>query len=287
MAAAAAFAIWGLMPLYWKLLGNVPALEIICHRGLWSFIFLLPFVFLTGRMTEVRAALNPRVLMLLTCSTAALAVNWFVFIWAVNAGQVLETSLGNFINPLCNMVFGALFFRDRLRPVQMLAVALAVIGVSVRVFSLGYVPWVALGLAGSFSIYGVLRKIVTVEAVPGLFVETALFLPVATGLMAWFAGQGELVFTSAGTGTMLLLIGAGVGTSVPMALFAYGARHITMTTLGLLHYVVPTCSFLLGIFVFRESFTLSHLLTFACIWAALAVYTVDGLWALRKAHKRK
>ena len=284
-AAAAAFGIWGLMPLYWRLLGDVPPLEVICHRGLWSFVCLLPFVLLTGRLPEVRAAFAPRSLLLLVCTTALLSVNWLIFVWAVNAGQVLETSLGNFINPLCNMLCGAVFFRDRLRPLQGVAVALAVIGVGIRVLSLGYVPWVALSLAGTFSLYGMLRKIVTVESVPGMFIENAIFLPFSLSLIAWFSSRGELVFGSGNSSATLLLLGAGIATSVPMGLFAYGARHLTLTTLGLLHYVVPTFSFILGIFVFNEEFTMSYFVTFVFIWAALAVYTVDGLKAYRRISK--
>lgn len=286
-AAAGAFGLWGLMPLYWRLLADVPSLEIICHRGLWSFVCMLPFVLITGRFAEVRAACTPRALSLLFCTTALLTLNWYIFIWAVNAGQVLETSLGNFINPLCNMLCGAVFFRDRLRPLQGLAVALAFIGVSIRVLSLGYVPWVALGLAGTFSLYGMLRKIVTVESVPGLLIENAIFLPVATSLILWLSSEGGLVFGSGNTTATLLLLGAGIVTSVPMGLFAYGARHLTLTTLGLLHYLVPTSSFLLGIFVFHEKLTVSHFVTFAFIWVALSVYTVDSLREYRRLCKRK
>ncbi len=280
-AATAAFSIWGILPLYWKQLAAVLPLEVICHRGVWSFLMVLPFAVLTGRMTETRGALQPRSLGLLFCSSSVLAANWLIFIWAVNNGQILETSLGNYINPLFNMLCGMLFFRDRPSRLQWCAILLAVFGVSVRIVSLGHLPWVALGLPCTFCVYGVLRKIVKVEAVPGMLVETGLFAPFALGGIAYFAAAGHSAFGPANSFESALLVGGGLVTSIPMSFFAYGARHLKLTTLGVLHYIVPSASFLIGVFIYDEPFTRGHALTFGCIWLALCLYTVD-IW--RKFH---
>ncbi len=283
-AAVAAFGLWGIMPLYWKQLGAVAPLEIIFHRGVWSFVFVVPFAILTGRMGEVRRALSRQSVGLLFCSGSVLAANWLIFIWAINNGLILETSLGNYINPLFNMLCGVLLFRDRPSRLQWCAITLAAVGVGIRVISLGSLPWVALSLPLTFSMYGLLRKIIKVEAVPGMLVETGLLLPFTLGGMIFYMSAGLSSFSFTYPVEMALLMGAGVATSIPMSLFAYGARHLQLTTLGVLHYIVPSSSFLIGVFIYDEPLTKAYAMTFGCIWLALCMYTVD-IW--RKFHAVK
>lgn len=278
LAALGAFALWGLLPLYWKLLAAVPSLEILAHRIVWSFLFLLPLVFFTGRWREVRVAVSDRTTLLRVMGSSLLiGGNWFLYIWAVNDGRVLETSLGYYINPLMNVLFGYLFFRERPTRVQWMAIGLAAAGVLWMLASYGQLPWVSLTLAISFSCYGYMRKTVRVESVPGLFMETALLVPF---VLAWLVhlhmnGGGSLGAQSRTVD--LLLAGAGIATSVPLVWFAYAARHLRLTTLGLLQYLAPSIAFALGVFVFHEPVTPSHLVTFGCIWVALGLYTAEGI----------
>ncbi len=282
VAAALCFVWWGIVPLYWYALRQAPLAEVIAHRCVWSFVLVLPVLWLSGRMEEVRAAMSGRSLALLCCSAGILTVNWGIFVGGVAAGHALEISLGNFILPLFNVLLGVMVFRDKPRPLQWLAVAIAGVGVAVQVLSLGKFPWLAVGLAATFSCYGCLRKLVRVEALPGLLVENiVLFLP-ALAVAGWFLHTGQSILRGDETLYYLpLLMGAGALTSGPFALYAYGVRHISLITLGLLSYLVPTGNFILAIFVFNEPFTRGHGVTFALIWAAIAVYTADSLRALK------
>jgi len=275
LAAATTFLIWGFLPLYWKLLVSVSPFEVVCHRGIWCFAIILPVTIWAGRMPEVRAGLRGNGLLLLL-SAFFLAMNWLVFTWAVANDRVLETSLGNFINPLLNMLCGILFFRDRLRPMQWIALLLAFAGVSFLVIMQGSIPWVALGLSGAFAAYAMLRKIINLGVLPGLFVENGIFSVFALLSLVWLSFTGATTAHFSDTRILLLLIGGGFVTAIPMGLYAYGTRRIKMTTLGLLHYLLPTATFFLSVFVFREPFTLTHFITFLCIWAALALYTFDA-----------
>ena len=282
LAAAVTFLIWGFLPLYWKLLVGVSPFEVVCHRGFWCFVIVLPLIIWGGRMPEVRAGLRGNGVLLLL-STFFLSVNWLVFTWAITHDRVLETSLGNFINPLLNMLCGVLFFRDRPRPMQWFALFLAFVGVSVLVMMQGSFPWVALGLSGSFAMYAVLRKVVNIGALPGLLVENGIFSLFALLSTAWLLGTGATTVDFSDTRMVLLLMGGGVVTAIPMGLYAYGARRIRLTTLGLLHYLLPTATFFLSVFIFHEPFTVTHFITFLCIWAALILYTLD-IW--RAYHPR-
>lgn len=189
---------------------------------------------------------------------------------------MLESSLGNFINPLFNMLCGVIFFRDRVSRLQWAAVVLVAIAIAIRVVSLGYFPWVALSLCTTFSVYGMIRKIVPVESIPGLVVENMLFTPFAIAILFWLSGTAPLAFGT-NIGTTALLLGAGLVTTLPMFLFAYAARHLNLTTLGIFHYIVPTLQFMLGVFVFREPFSTMNFASFAIIWAALVVYSYEKL----------
>ena len=280
-AALTAFLIWGFLPIYWKLLESVNPFEVVSHRGIWSLASIIPLVLLTRRMPEVRAALRGKSLLLLCLSTALLAANWLIFIWAVGNGRILETSIGNFLNPLFNMMCGVVFFRDRITRLQWFSVLLVTIAIGLRIVTLGYFPWVALSLCCTFSFYGMIRKIVSVESIPGLMVENTLFAPFALGTLLWLGSQGTLSFGSDATTTAMLL-GAGAFTSIPIALFAYAARHLHLTTLGIFHYIVPSCSFLIGVFMYHEPLSAMSLATFALIWLALIVYTIEKLRIRRR-----
>ena len=277
---------WGLLPLYWKALLAVPALEVLCHRAAWSFVFLLPVALFAGRAGELlRACASLRVLVWLCASAAMLSVNWLIFIWAVLHDRVLETSLGYYINPLLNMCAGVILFREQPSRAQWIAIALAVCGVAGQILLLGTVPWVALSLGGTFCIYGLLRKAAPVASLPGLCIETALMLPFALGFILHTLHGGASSFslaTGMATQTMLLA-GSGLVTSIPLLLFAHGVRNISLITLGIMQYVSPSISFLLGVFWFHETFTTAHALSFSCIWLALALYSIDGM----RAHGRR
>lgn len=288
-AALTAFCIWGLAPLYFRAIGTVPPFEIVAHRVLWSAILLaglialLPF---TGGFARVRSVLvQPRLLGLLAFTALLTGSNWLVFIWAIDAGRLLEASLGYFINPLVSVALGALFLRERLRPLQAAAVAIACAGVGWRVWQLDSLPWIALFLAGTFGLYGLLRKRAPVEAASGLFIETLLVAPLALAWLAWVGQQGGLSFGS-GARTDWLLPLTGVITAVPLMLFAVGARRLPLATVGFLQYLAPSLNFLVAVLVFREPLDATQLVGFALIWCALAVYSFDLLRAARRPAPR-
>lgn len=287
--AGAAFLFWGLSPIYWKALGAVPAGEVLAHRIVWSSVLLAAMLIARRRGRELAAAVRrPRTLATLVVTTALIAVNWYVYIWAMAAERVLEASLGYFVNPLVNVLLGVVFLRERLSRPQAAAVGLAAVGVAVLTVEVGRVPWVALLLAGSFGVYGLLRK--TVDAGPqvGLAVETALLTPLA---LLWLArlhagGGGAFgggAFGGGGLATDLLLVGAGAVTVVPLVWFTQGARLLPLSALGLIQYLAPTIQFLLAVLVYREPFGATHLVAFAVIWAGLAVFT----WDLRRRLRRE
>ena len=281
-AAIGAFTLWGILPLYWKLLEPFPAFEILCQRVAWSFVFMVPLTLCTGRMGEVLRALGCwRTLRVFILSSLILASNWFIFIWAVNHGRVLETSLGYYITPLLSVCLGVVFFNDRPRPVQWLAIALALCGVAAQVALLGKVPLTALGLGVTFAAYGALRKTAPMESLPGLALETIVLFPLALGFLIRGELAGAAVFFRSPPDLQISRALSGVITTVPLVWFAYGARRLTLVTLGLLQYIGPSLSFLLGVFVFHERFTAAHALSFGCIWLALALYTADSAWAHR------
>ena len=283
LASAAAFLIWGLSPVYWKCLTGVPATEIILHRILWSFLLMLPLLALQRRWEEfTRALTNPATLAMLVVSALLVGANWFIYIWAVNNEHILQASLGYYINPLVNVLLGMLFLKERLRRAQVLALGLAAAGVLYLTLSHGVFPWVALSLALSFGVYGLIRKVAPVAALPGLAVET-LVLSAPAGLMLLHlhrSGQGA--FMHVGLGTDLLLAGTAPLTAVPLLLFTLGARKITLTTLGFIQYLGPTGMFLLGILAYGEPFSHVQAITFTLIWTALGIFTADMVAQHRK-----
>ena len=272
----AAYVWWGLVPIYFKAVTDVPALEVLAHRILWSVLLLAVWLRLRGRWSAAIAALvNPRAIVTLLVTTVLIAGNWYVFIWAVDHNEVLQSSLGYFINPLVNVLLGLVFLRERLRRWQAIAVVLAAAGVLHLTIAYGRFPWIALYLATSFGFYGLLRKTAPVDAPVGLTVETALLLPFALAYMAHAKVTGNLAFGASTRGMDLLLVLAGVVTALPLLWFTNAARRLRLVTLGFLQYLAPTGHFLLAVCLYREPFTAAHGVAFACIWAALAIYSID------------
>ncbi len=283
-----AFLIWGLSPIYWKTLDGVDAFEIILHRVLWSFVFLMPLVLIGRLWTEFKTTIkSPKLLSILLITSVLVGANWLIYIWAVNNGRVLQASLGYYINPLVNIVLGMVFLRERLRRAQSVAVLLATLGVLNLAFRYGVFPWVSLALAFSFGIYGLVRKVAAVGALVGLTVET-LLLTVPSGIWVFYLHQTQSgAFLRAGTQTDLLLLGTGILTATPLLLFNLGARRITLATLGFIQYTAPTGMLLLGITMFDEPFTKVQGATFGLIWMALAIYSWDSVRVHREREAKR
>ncbi|MFL6618023.1 MAG: EamA family transporter RarD [Povalibacter sp.] len=282
-AAATAFFIWGVLPIYLKWLQAVPVLQVTAHRLSWGCVVAIAWLGFRGELGHVRAALaDPRVRVRLFLSAALISANWIVYVWGVANNRVVETSLGYFINPLFNVTLGVLVLSERLNRAQWTAVALAALGVAYLTWSAGHPPWISLSLAFTFGTYGFVRKIIRVDALAGFGAETLLLLPFGIGYLVWceMSGTGAMGHTSAWI-TALLVLGGPV-TAIPLVLFAYGARRIPYSTVGLLQYIGPTLQLLLGVFAFHEPFGGPRVIGFSCIWAGLAIYAFDGVWRSRK-----
>lgn len=280
LSAALAFLCWGLFPLYFHALNEVPPSQILVHRVLWSLLFLMIVLTVRRQWGWVRPLLGqPRVIGSFAISSLLLSGNWLLYIWAVNNGHVIESSLGYFINPLVNVMLGYLVLKERLRRGQWAAIALAAAGVTWLAWDAGRMPWIALVLAASFGLYGLMRKTAKLGALEGLSFETMLLFPFALGYVVWLTMNGENTFiNTAYDTTRWLLVAAGPITAIPLLLFAAGARKIPLSVLGLLQYIGPTIQFALGIFLFHEAFTSGKLVGFLMIWSALALYAAEGLW---------
>ncbi len=270
-----AYVLWGLMPLYLRLLQGVPATQLLAHRILWSALLLLVVAGALGRLRTVAAAATGKTLLLLTASAALIAVNWLVYIWAVQSDRVLDASLGYFINPLINVALGMAVLGERIRPVQAGAVGLAAAGVAVMALGGGGALWISLTLALSFGVYGLIRKTVAIDALGGLLVETLVLAPVAAIVLLRATAAGEAAF-GGDARTDWLLVLAGAITAAPLLLFAAAARKLRYATLGLLQYIGPTIQFGLAVLVFGEELRFAHLVTFGLIWAGCALYGWDS-----------
>jgi len=272
----AAYASWGIFPLYFKTVAAVPSVEVLAHRALWSFVMLAVLVALLGRWPDTWLALRSRkLLLMLAISTLFIAANWLTFIYAVTSGHVLQASLGYFINPLVNVLLGVLFLRERLRPRQMLSIGLAVIGVLVLTALAGEVPWIALALALTFSLYALMRKLMPVNGLVSLTVETLFMAPIGLAYLGYLAAAAYS--KPPGLETFGLLILSGPITTVPLLFFGAAARRLRLSTMGFLQYISPTLQFLLAVLAFGEPFTSAQLFSFACIWVAILIYAVDSL----------
>ncbi|MFQ3248405.1 EamA family transporter RarD [Glaciecola sp.] len=285
--ALCAYTMWGVAPLYFKALAHVPPIEILVHRVVWSVVLLSFLIVGLRHISKVKAAItNKRVMFTLMAASALLACNWFLYIWAVNNDYILEASLGYYINPLINVFLGRLFLGETLRMPQKIAVGIAVTGVLIMIFNFGYLPWIALTLAVSFSIYGLLRKQVSVDSLPGLFVETLFLLPAAVIYWVFFASEvGDLTTNSSSLNILLLL--AGVVTTAPLLCFTAAARRIRYSTLGFFQYIGPSLMFILAVTLYDEPLSTGRLVTFGFVWAALALFTYDSFKHYRKEKKEK
>ena len=284
--AIIAYLIWGLSPIYWKSLAAVPAFEILMHRMIWSFVFLFPLIFVTGRRADLKAAVkSPKVMLILLSTTLLVGFNWFLFIWAINSNHILQTSLGYYITPLVSVLLGMVFLKERLRRIQIAALILAAFAVGMMTIRYGQFPWVSLSLAFSFGFYGLIRKIAPVGALVGLTVETMVLSIPAVGYLGYINMLGEGSFMRVGTGTDLLLVGAALVTALPLLLFTVGARLLHLSTIGFLQYLAPSCTFLLAILVYNEPLTRPQLVAFILIWTALILYSVDSFIHYRKSRR--
>ncbi|GAB3545427.1 EamA family transporter RarD [Noviherbaspirillum agri] len=284
--AATAYAIWGVFPLYFKALQEIAPIKILMHRVVWSLAFIVVVLAWRRQWAWLRdVARKPKVLAGFAVSAVLLSSNWFIYIWAVNNGRVVDASLGYFINPLFNVLLGSLLLRERLRPVQWGAVALAACGVAWLTWQGGELPWIALLLAATFGLYGLLRKTASLGALEGLSLETLLLFPLAAGYLFLLARSGHNGFLSASTGTQWLLAASGPITAIPLLLFASGARRIPLSLLGLLQYIGPTLQLLLGVWLYHEPFAGARVAGFALIWGALAVYSLESVWQTWRARQ--
>jgi chloramphenicol-sensitive protein RarD len=280
---AAAYLMWGFFPIYFKALQMVPSLQIMMHRVLWSFMFVMLLILLRKEWPRFKESLSKsRILLTYTLTAVLLAANWLIYIYGVNSGQVVETSLGYFINPLLSVALGVIILRERLRPLQWIPIGLASSGVIYLTLQYGSPPWIALALAFSFGMYGLIKKIAPLGSLHGLSLETGiLFLPAVLYLL--FAdSQGYGAFGHLGWNVTILLALVGVITALPLLLFGMAARSIPLSLLGILQYIAPTVQFLLGIFLFQEPFSITLLIGYAIIWLALIIFTIEGALERRK-----
>ena len=281
-----AYALWGFFPIYWKWLHDVPALQVIGHRIGWSFVLLMLYIIVRGRWQEFRsAAMNWRTIGIYSIAAVLLSFNWLIYVWGVNAGYIVETSLGYFINPLLSVLLGVIFLRERLRPMQWIPVGLATVGVGYLTFAYGRLPWIALSLAFTFGFYGFVKKLSPLGPLMGLTLETGIVFPVSVIFLTFVGFNGSGAFLQSGALIDILLIGAGLVTTIPLLMFASAAKQIPLTIVGLLQYIAPTIQFLIGVFIYKETFDFSRFIGFGIVWIALIIFAVENYLANRAAMK--
>ena len=279
----AAYCIWGVAPIYFKLVGHVQPLEIIAHRVTWSAILLMAVLALSGKLGELRLPLKSLGWLLL--SAMLLACNWLIFVFAVLNDQIIDTSLGYFINPLVSVFLGIFFLGERLRPLQWLALSIAFLGVMIQLVVLGHLPLISLALAFSFGFYGLIRKNLNLPAVSGLALETLIILPFALGYLVWQQAQGALAFSNLSLETDLLLVLGGVVTSLPLLFFAGAVTRLSLTTVGIFQYLAPSLTLLLAVLYFEEPFNRVQFATFFCVWVSIVIFTTESLGYHRKHYR--
>lgn len=291
LSGAGAYFLWGVLPLYWKLIEGVPSEEVLAHRIIWSFAFMMIILAVMRKMTSFKGELSavvrqPKKLAAIAFASLFISINWYAFIWAVNHDHVIQTSLGYYINPLISVLLGILFLKERLSFWQLISFALAAIGVLNLVFRFGEIPWVSLILAMSFGLYGLLKKKARLGALTGLTIETLLITPFALiYLLTVRSSVGDALYLQ-DTFAFSLLLGAGIVTAVPLLLFASGANRISLSMIGFLQYIAPTLMLLQGVFLYGESFTSVHLVSFTLIWAALILFTFSRTKLFRRIEPR-
>ncbi|WP_416151209.1 EamA family transporter RarD [Salipaludibacillus sp. HK11] len=277
-AGSGAYLLWGVLPIYWKLVDSVPAMEVLAHRIVWSLLFMIIMFIAMRRVNQltydIRYLLtHPKIIGGITLSAFFISINWVLFIWAVANERIVEVSLGYYINPLFNVLLGVLFFKEKLIFWQKVSVFLALIGVSILTFSFGQVPYIALVLALSFGMYGLVKKQTKIGAMTGLTIETLLLMPIALGFLIWVHDDLSAVFYVKDPGTAYLLIGSGIITAIPLLLFGIGAKRIPFSFIGFLQYIAPTIMLMLGVLLYDEAFTSAHAISFSCIWGGLIIYS--------------
>ena len=276
-----AYAIWGFFPIYWKFLHHIPATQLIGHRIIWSCLLLIVFIGLNGYWNEFRKTINLRVIIIYAIAATLIAVNWLVYVWAVNSSFIIETSLGYFINPLISMLLGIIFLKERLRIIQWFPVILAAIGVGYLTYAYGRLPYIALTLAFSFGLYALVKKISPLGSLYGLTIETAILLIPALGYLIFAEISSTAGFLHTGIISDLLMIGAGLITIIPLLMFASAAHSIPLWVIGLLQYIAPTIQFIIGIFIYKEPFSNDQLIGFGIVWIALAIFLIENYLANR------
>ena len=276
-----AYALWGFFPIYWKLLHHVPALELLGHRIVWSFLLLMGVIFATRQGGAFRKLLNAHTFGIYLIAALLIGGNWWTYVWAVNAGHIVETSLGYFINPLVSVLLGLLILREKLRPAQWLPILLALIGVVYLTVTFGRLPWIALTLAFTFGFYGLAKKLAPLSSLHGLTLETGLLFVPALVVLGFAQVNGTGAFLHTGAASDFLLVGAGVVTTIPLLMFASAAKRIPLTMIGVLQYLAPTIQFLIGVFVYQEPFDHTRLIGFSLVWLALILFWGESYLANR------
>lgn len=275
----AAFGLWGTFPLYWKAVNNITAFEILAHRIFWSCLFMIALLIVLGKAkTSLQEVITlfkkPKNVILVSLASIFISINWCTYIWAVNDGRIIETSLGYYINPLVNVLLGCFVLKETLSGVQKFAVGLASLGVIIMIWQAGVFPWVSLALAFSFGIYGLIKKLVKVEPLTSITIETLLVTPLAMYYLYYLTTIEQAGWMNMDSTTTILILCSGMITAIPLILFSAGAKYLPLNVIGFLQYLSPTIALLLGIFVFGEIFTVNHLWSFGCIWAALGIFSI-------------
>jgi chloramphenicol-sensitive protein RarD len=279
-----AYLLWGLLPLYLKLVAHIPAMEVVAHRIVWSVPIAGVVLLLLGRTADVKAALrSPKTLLMAALTASLITLNWGTYVWAIAAGRAVETSLGYYINPLMSVVMGAIFLGERFTRAQMAAVALAALAVLLLTVEGGGLPWVSLVLALSFALYGFFRKTLPIGPSQGFFLEVLILCIPALLYLVWLQLAGEAHFSPTEPGNIALLLGCGPAPAIPLLLYGVGAKLLKLSTIGLMQYIAPTMVFLIAVFAFGEPFDAIHALAFALIWVALAIYSWSMFWPLKRA----
>ncbi|MFO8191603.1 MAG: EamA family transporter RarD [Bacillota bacterium] len=278
----AAYSLWGILPLYWKLMESVPALEILAHRICWSFIFMLLVVYFYRKRSALSAIIaNRKKLFLIFLCGFIVSANWFTYIYAVNSGHVIESSMGYFINPLVVVLLGVTVLHEHLGRWQLVAIILAFVGVLIITIQYGRIPWIALILAGTFALYGLIKKIIHVDSLAGLVLETLIVMPIALTYIVFLEKGGQGSLGSSAPAVFLTLAGTGVITAIPLIFYARGIERTTFSMMGFLQYIAPTLQLFLGIFIFKEYFSFSHFISFCFIWVALVIFTLASANVLK------
>lgn len=282
----AAYILWGLFPIYWKALQNIPADQILAHRIIWACVFVCLLLVFKRRIGDIRIAIRDSSKIIgVVLSGLTITLNWYIYIWAVNNDKVIEASLGYYINPLLVVLIGIILLRERIDGWQVLALILAAIGVLILTLEYGKIPWISLGLATTFAIYSLAKRLVKVDSLLGLALETAVVVPIALLYLGVIEANGGGVLEGKPFSTILLLIGTGVVTAAPLLLFGYAAKIVPFTTIGFIQYLSPTINLLLGVFVFQEEFTITHAWSFGFIWIALGIFSVSRIFMFQKNHQ--